>query len=75
MLSQHFWKFYEQTKEILVVDSVFRIFIGGWIGLIELFKRNAAKDVFSIILQNFHNNSFSNIVSKMYEDIFLEAFS
>ena len=69
------WKFSEQTKEILVVDSLFCIVIGGWIAEFKLFKRNATKGVFLIILQNFHNSSFSNILSKMYENIFIEAFS
>ena len=73
MLCQQYWKLSEQTKEILVVDSVFHIV--GWIGLFQLFRRNATKDAFLIILQNFHNSNFSNIPPKMYEDIFLEAFS
>ena len=46
-----------------------------WVDWAELFKRIGTKDVCLIILQNFHNSSFSNIPSKMYEDIFLEAFS
>ena len=75
MLSQQYWKFPEQTKEILVVDSVFRIGIGGWIGLFEFFRKNATKDVFLIILKSFHHSSFSDIPSKMYEDNFLELLS
>ena len=42
---------------------------------VQFFKGNATKDVFEIIFHNFHNSSFSNILSKMYEDIFSEAFS
>ena len=42
---------------------------------VQFFKRNATKDVFEIIFHNFHNSSFSNILSKMYEEIFSEAFS
>ena len=52
-----------------MVDSVFGIVIGGWIGQFELFKSNTTKDVFSLILQNSQNSSFSNIIhtfSKMY---------
>ena len=54
-------------KKILVVESVF----GNsyrWVDWTAqlFFKRNATKDVFLIIFQNFHNN-FSNIFS-MYED-------
>ena len=45
-LSQQFWSFLEQTKETLAVESVFGIVIGGWIGQLEFFKRNAIKDVF-----------------------------
>ena len=44
------------------------------IGQFERFKSNATKDLFLIILLNFQNRSFSNILSKMYEDIFLEGF-
>ena len=32
------------------------------IGQLKFFKRNATKDVFLIIFQNFHNSSFSNIL-------------
>ena len=32
------------------------------------------KDVFLIIFQNFHNSNFPNVLSKMWEEIFLEAF-
>ena len=74
-LSQEFCKFSQQTKEILVVDSAFCVVIGGWIEKFELFKRNPTKNFFLIILQSFQNSSFSNILSKMYEDIFLEAFN
>ena len=45
-LSQQVWSFLEQTKETLAVESVFGIVIGGWIGQLEFFKRNAIKDVF-----------------------------
>ena len=45
-LSQQFWSFLEQTKETLAVESVFGIVIGGWIGQLEFFKRNAIKDGF-----------------------------
>ena len=76
MLSQQYWKFSEQIKEILVVDSVFRIGIGGWIELFECFRKNAIKDVFFLInLQNFHYSNFSGIRSKMYENNFLELLS
>ena len=43
--------------------------------IVQFFKRNATKDVFEIIFHNFHNSSFPNILSKMYEEIFPEAFS
>ena len=55
------------------MDSVFRIVIGGWIGQFELFKSSTTKNVFSLILQNFQNSSFSNIIhtfSKMCEYFF-----
>ena len=41
----------------------------------QIFERNATKDVFLIIFQNFHNSSFSNIPWKMYKVIFIEVFS
>ena len=64
------------SKGNTCVESVFFIVIGGWIGQVEFCKRNATKDgVFLIIFQYLHNNSFSNILSKIYEEIFLEAFS
>ena len=34
------------------------------------FKRNTTKDVFLIFFLKFHNSSFSNILSKMYDEIF-----
>ena len=74
-LSQQFWSFSEQTKETPAVESVFDIVVGGWIGQLKFFKRNAIKDAFLIIFQNFHNSNFSSVLSKMFEDIFLEAFS
>ena len=40
----------------------------------RIFKRNAMKDVFLIIFQNFHNSNFSNVLSKMWEDIFQKRF-
>ena len=43
-LSQQVWSFLEQTKETLAVESVFGIVIGGWIGQLEFFKRNAIRD-------------------------------
>ena len=55
--------------------SVFGIYIGGWTGQLKFFKRNATKDAFLIIFQNVHKSSFSNIPSKMYGEIILEAFS
>ena len=36
---------------------------------------NAIKDVCLIIFQVFHNSNISNVLSKMREEIFLEAFS
>ena len=42
--SQQFWSFSEQTKETLVVESVFSIVIGVWIGQLEFFKRDAVKN-------------------------------
>ena len=48
-----------------------RLVIGGWIGQLKFFKRDATKDIFLIIFQNFLNNSFSNIPWKR----FLEEFS
>ena len=74
-LSQQISKFSEQTKETLAVEPVFCIVKSGWIGLIEFFKRNATKEPFLIILQDFQNSSFSNILPKIYEEIFLEAFN
>ena len=75
MLSQLFWKLSEQTKETLAVEPVFFIAKGGWIGQIEFFKKNATKEIFLIILQNFRNCSFFNIIPKVYEEIFVEPFS
>ena len=72
-LSQQFWKFSEQTKETLVVESVFCIVIGGWIWQLEFCKKNATKDVFLVIFQYFHNSSFSNILSKIHEEIFFRS--
>ena len=57
------------------MESVFAIVIGGQIRQLKFFKRNATKDVFLIIFQNFHNSSFSNILWKIYEVIFIEVFS
>ena len=57
------------------MESVFGIVVAGWIGQLKFFKRNAVKDVFLIIFQNFHNSNFSSVLSKMFEEIFLEAFS
>ena len=58
------------------MESVFGIVIGGWIEQLEFFERNAIKDVFFLmIFQNFHNSNFSNVLSKMCEETFLEAFS
>ena len=57
------------------MEPVFCIVKGGWTGQIEFFKRNATKEVFLIILQNFRNSNFSNIFPKVYEEIFFEAFS
>ena len=55
------------------MESVFDIVVGGWIGQLKFFKRNAIKDAFLIIFQNFHNSNFSSVLSKMFEDIFLEG--
>ena len=74
-LSQQFWKFLEQTKETLALVSVLAIVIGELIRLLKFFKMSATKDVLLIIFENFQNRRFSNILSKMYEVIFLEAFS
>ena len=74
-LSQQFWKFLKQTKETLALVSVLAIVIGGLIGLLKFLKMSATKDVLLIIFENFQNWRFSNILSKMYEVIFLEAFS
>ena len=35
------------------------------VGQLEFFKRNAIKDIFLIISQNFHNINFPNVLSKM----------
>ena len=59
----------KQTKEAFLLESVFVIVVGGYIGQLEFFKRNVTKDVFLIIFKNFHNSSFSNIPWKMYEVI------
>ena len=74
-LSQQFWSLSEQTKETPAVESVFGIVVAGWIGQLKFFKGSAIKDVFLIIFQNFHNSNFSSVLSKMFEEIFLEAFS
>ena len=66
MLSLQFRSFSEETKETLVVELVFGIFIGGWIGQLEFIKRNAIKDIFLLInFQNFHYINFSNVLSKL----------
>ena len=52
------------------METVFGIAIGGWIEQLEYFKKNATKDIFFIIFQN-----LDNILLKMYEVLFLEAFS
>ena len=54
MLFLQFRKSSKQTKETLVVQSVFGIVIGGWIGQLKFFKRNLTKDVFD----NFTKLSF-----------------
>ena len=46
------------------VKSVFGMVKGGWIGLLESFKRNAIKDISLIIFQNFDNINFSNVPLK-----------
>ena len=68
-------KFLRTNKGTLAVESFFGIVIGGWIGQLEFFERNAIKYVFLIIFQNFHNSNFSNVLSKKCEEIFFEAFS
>ena len=45
--------------------------VDGWIGQVELPKRNATENVFLGISQNFSNNSFSEYFLKIYEVIFL----
>ena len=51
-----------EANEGIISDGVsFHIVIDGWIGQFEFFKRNATKDIFEIIFQNFLNSSFSNI--------------
>ena len=69
----NFEKFSKQIMKLPVVESFFCRVIGGWIGQFELFKRKAAKDAFSMILQNFHNSSFSNIPSKIYDGCFFRS--
>ena len=54
-------------------DSVFSIVIGGWLDSSNFLKRSLLKTFFLIILQNFHNSSFSNIPSKMYERYFFSS--
>ena len=63
-------KFLRTNKGTLAVESFFGIVIGGWIGQLEFFERNAIKYVFLIIFQNFHNSNFSNVLSKKCEEIF-----
>ena len=55
------FKILEANKGNICGGVSFRIVIGGWIGQFEFFKRNATKDIFLIIFQNFLNSSFSNI--------------
>ena len=55
------------------MESVFGIVIIGWIGQLDFFKRDAIKD--GVFLMIFPNSNFSNVLSKMCEEIFLEAFS
>ena len=57
------------------MESVVAIVTYGSIGQLKCFKRNATKDVFLIIFQNFHNSSFSSVPGKMYKVIFIEVFS
>ena len=72
-ITQWFWSFSEQTKETLAAESVFGIVIIGWIGQLDFFKRDAIKD--GVFLMIFPKSNFSNVLSKMCEEIFLEAFS
>ena len=58
-------KFLRINKGNTCGESVFGIVIGRWIGQLEFFKRNAIKDIFLIISQNFHNINFPNVLSKM----------
>ena len=56
-----------------------QVFLEGFSCCLEqLFCRkpvNVIKDVCLIIFQVFHNSNISNVLSKMREEIFLEAFS
>ena len=67
-------KIVRTKKETLALESVFGIIIGGCIGQLEFFKRNATK-VVSLDNSPKVSSSFSNILSKMHEVIFLEAFN
>ena len=42
-------------------------------GQLKFFKRNAAKDVFLIIFQKFHNSSFSNFPEKCIKRFYIEC--
>ena len=53
----------------------FRLSYRRVVGQLEFFKRSAIKDAFLIIFQNLRNSSFSNVLSKISQEIFLEAFS
>ena len=60
------FKILETNKRNICGGVGFRIVIGGWIGQFKFFKRNATKDIFLIIYQNFRNISFSNIPWKIF---------
>ena len=64
-------KILETNKGNICSRISFQIVMSGWIGLLQFFKRNTAKDVFLIIFLNFFKSSFSNIPWKNV----LEAFS
>ena len=67
--SQTNFKILEANKGNIWGGVSFRIVIGECIGQFELFKRNATKDIFLIIFQNFLNSSFSNRPRKIFSSL------
>ena len=55
----------QQIKETFTVESLFGTAIDGWIGQLNFFERNATKDFFPIISENFHDSSKRLVISPL----------